>query len=31
MKKSAWESLVFVCALAVTANAFTLTGKVNDE
>ena len=31
MKKSVWKPLVFVCALAVGANAFTLTGKVNDE
>ena len=31
MKKSVWKPLVFVCTLAVGANAFTLTGKVNDE
>jgi hypothetical protein len=31
MKKSVWESLALACAMAVSASAFTLTGKVSDE
>ena len=31
MKKSVWESLALACAFAVSANAFTVSGKVSDE
>ena len=31
MKKSVWEPLALACAMAVSASAFTLTGKVSDE
>ena len=31
MKKVVWESLVVAFAMAVSANAFTLSGKVKDE
>ena len=31
MKNSVWESLALICAMAVSASAFTLSGKVSDE
>ena len=31
MMKSVWKPLVLACTMAVSANAFTLTGKVSDE
>ena len=31
MKKSVWEPLALACAMAVSASAFTLTGKVSDD
>ena len=31
MKKRVWESLALACAFAVSANAFTVSGKVSDE
>ena len=31
MRKSVWEPLALACAMAVSASAFTLTGKVSDD
>jgi poly(3-hydroxybutyrate) depolymerase len=31
MRKSVWESLALACAFAVSAHAFTVSGKVSDE
>ena len=31
MKKSIWEPFALVCAMAVSANAFTVSGKVSDS
>ena len=31
MRKSVWEPLALACAMAVSASAYTLTGKVSDD